>query len=58
MKIANWRDYIKNRSKWKEFVEKSKTSSKLSRLKKKKKKKNVHMNCSQTVLNQTKPMRG
>jgi hypothetical protein len=29
IKIANWRDYIKNRSKWKEFVEKAKTSSKL-----------------------------
>jgi hypothetical protein len=29
MKIANWRHYIKNRSKWKEFVEKAKTSSKL-----------------------------
>jgi hypothetical protein len=29
MKIENWRDYIKNRSKWKEFVEKAKTSSKL-----------------------------
>jgi hypothetical protein len=29
MKIANWRDYIKNRSKWKEFVENAKTSPKL-----------------------------
>jgi hypothetical protein len=26
MKITNWRDCIKNRSKWKEFVEKAKTS--------------------------------
>jgi hypothetical protein len=26
MKIINWKDSIKNRSKWKEFVEKSKTS--------------------------------
>jgi hypothetical protein len=29
MKIANWRDCIKNRPKWKEFLEKAKTSLKL-----------------------------
>jgi hypothetical protein len=29
MKITNWRDCIKNRSKWKEFLEKAKTSLKL-----------------------------
>jgi hypothetical protein len=29
MKITNWRDCIKNRSKWKEFVEKAKTSLEL-----------------------------
>jgi hypothetical protein len=29
IKIANWRDCIKNRSKWKEFVEKAKTSLEL-----------------------------
>jgi hypothetical protein len=29
MKIANWRDYIKNSSKWKEFAENAKISSKL-----------------------------
>jgi hypothetical protein len=28
-KIANWRDCIKNRPKWKEFLEKAKTSLKL-----------------------------
>jgi len=29
MKITNWRDCIRNRPKWKEFVEKAKTSPKL-----------------------------
>jgi hypothetical protein len=29
MKIANWRDCIKNRPKWKTFLEKAKTSLKL-----------------------------
>jgi len=29
MKITNWRDCIRNRPKWKEFVEKDKTSLKL-----------------------------
>jgi hypothetical protein len=29
MKIANWRDCIKNRPKWTEFLEKAKTSLKL-----------------------------
>jgi hypothetical protein len=29
MKIANWRDCIKNRPKWKKFLEKAKTSLKL-----------------------------
>ena len=29
MKITNWRDCIRNRPKWKEFVEKAKTSLKL-----------------------------
>jgi len=29
MKITNWRDSIRNRPKWKEFVEKEKTSLKL-----------------------------
>jgi hypothetical protein len=29
MKITNWRDCIKNRSKWKEFVQKAKTSLEL-----------------------------
>jgi hypothetical protein len=29
MKIANWRDCIKNRSKWKEIVEKAKTTLEL-----------------------------
>jgi hypothetical protein len=29
MKITNWRDRIKNSSKWKEFVEKAKTSLEL-----------------------------
>jgi len=29
MKITNWRDWIRNRPKWKEFVEKAKTSLKL-----------------------------
>jgi hypothetical protein len=29
MKITNWKDFIRNRSKWKEFVEKAKTSLKL-----------------------------
>jgi hypothetical protein len=29
MKIANWKDCIRNRPKWKEFVEKTKTSLKL-----------------------------
>jgi hypothetical protein len=29
MKITNWRDCIKNRSKWNEFVEKAKTSLEL-----------------------------
>jgi hypothetical protein len=38
MKITNWKNCIKNRSKWKEFVGKIKTSVKLQRLKKKKKK--------------------
>jgi hypothetical protein len=37
MKITNWKNCIKNRSKWKEFVGKAKTSPKLYRLKKKKK---------------------
>jgi len=35
MKITNWRDCIRNRSKWKEFVEKAKTSLKLQCLQKK-----------------------
>jgi hypothetical protein len=29
MKITNWKDCIRNRSRWKEFVEKVKTSLKL-----------------------------
>jgi hypothetical protein len=29
MKITNWKNCIKNRSKWKEFVRKAKTSLKL-----------------------------
>jgi hypothetical protein len=29
MKIASWRDCIKNRRKWKKFLEKTKTSLKL-----------------------------
>jgi len=29
MKITNWRDCIRNRPKWKEFVEKAETSLKL-----------------------------
>jgi hypothetical protein len=29
MKITNWKDCIRNRHKWKEFVEKAKTSLKL-----------------------------
>jgi len=29
MKITNWRDCIRNQPKWKEFVEKAKTSLKL-----------------------------
>jgi hypothetical protein len=29
MKITNWRDCIKNRPKWKKFLEKAKTSLKL-----------------------------
>jgi hypothetical protein len=29
MTINNWKDYINNRPKWKEFVEKAKTSLKL-----------------------------
>ena len=29
MKITNWRDCIRKRPKWKEFVEKAKTSLKL-----------------------------
>jgi hypothetical protein len=37
MKITNWKDCIRNRPKWKEFVEKTKTSPNLQRLKKKKK---------------------
>ena len=40
MKITNWRDCIRNRPKWKEFVEKAKTSLQLCLKKKKKKKKN------------------
>jgi len=39
MKITNWKDCTRNRPKWKEFVEKTKTSLKLQRLKKKKRKK-------------------
>ena len=39
MKIANWKSCIRNRTKWKKFVEMAKTSLKLYRLKKKKKKK-------------------
>ena len=39
MRITNWKDCIRNRPKWKEFVEKAKTSLKLWRLKKKKKNK-------------------
>jgi hypothetical protein len=34
MKITNWKNCIKNRSKWKEFVGNAKTSLKLQRLKK------------------------
>ena len=37
MKI-NWKDCIRNRTKWKKLVEKAKTSLKLLRLKKRKKK--------------------
>jgi hypothetical protein len=29
MKITNWKDYIRNRIKWKKLVEKAKTSLKL-----------------------------
>ena len=29
MRITNWKDCIRNRPKWKEFVEKAKTSLKL-----------------------------
>ena len=29
MRITNWKDCVRNRSKWKEFVEKAKTSPKL-----------------------------
>jgi len=29
MKITNWKDCIRNRPKWKEFVEEAKTSLKL-----------------------------
>jgi hypothetical protein len=29
MRITNWKDCIRNRTKWKEFVEKAKTSLKL-----------------------------
>jgi len=41
MKITNWRDCIRNRSKWKGFVEKAKTSQK--KKKKKRKKKILHV---------------
>jgi hypothetical protein len=37
MKTTNWKDCIKNRPKWKEFVEKAKTSQKKKKKKKKKK---------------------
>jgi uncharacterized protein (DUF2126 family) len=37
LRITNWKDCVRNRSKWKEFFEKAKTSPKLYRLKKKKK---------------------
>jgi len=37
LRITNWKDCVRNRSKWKEFVKKAKTSPKLLRLKKKKK---------------------
>jgi hypothetical protein len=37
MEITNRKDCIRNRIKWKEFVEKAETSLKLQRLKKKKK---------------------
>ena len=39
MKITNWKDCIRNRTKWKTLVEKAKTSLKLQRLRSKKKKK-------------------
>ena len=29
LRITNWKDCVRNRSKWKEFVEKAKTSPKL-----------------------------
>jgi len=38
MKITNWKDCIRNRTKWKKLVEKDKTSLKLQHLKRKKKK--------------------
>ena len=37
MKITNWKNCIRNRTKWKKLVEKAKTSLKLQHLKKKKK---------------------
>ena len=37
MKITNWKDCIRDRSKWKILVEKAKTSLKFWRLRKKKK---------------------
>jgi len=39
MKIINWKDCIRDQTKWKTLVEKAKTSLKLQCLKKKKKKK-------------------
>ena len=37
MEITNWKECIRNRTKWKKLVEKAKTSLKLQCLKKKKK---------------------
>jgi hypothetical protein len=44
MKITNWKNCIRNRTKWKKFVEKAKTSLKLKRLKKKKTKRKKKKN--------------
>jgi hypothetical protein len=38
MKITNWKDSIRNRTKWKKLVKKAKTSQKKKKKKKKKKK--------------------